>query len=237
MEEINLENKTLEDIRYIAKMMGLKNISKFKKDELIEKILESGKVAKQEPSDKKTISESVSDKNIAEPVNVKANIEIKGEIVEKPIEAIQHDAEESPVLKKSRRGRPGRALLTLESDEPQVEVEKEQAPQERKTEIAKVEENKEELSKPEDTKVAESKQEVPKPEEVKAAEPKQEVSKPEEVKAVEPKQEAVKPEEVKAVESKQEVKPFIKQPEQKNENGHWAGEHNYIKKPSKVGCF
>jgi transcription termination factor Rho len=35
MEEINLEKKTLEDLRYIAKMMGIKNIAKYKKGELI----------------------------------------------------------------------------------------------------------------------------------------------------------------------------------------------------------
>jgi len=41
MEGINLESKTLEDLRYIAKMMGLKSIMKYKKSELIAKILES----------------------------------------------------------------------------------------------------------------------------------------------------------------------------------------------------
>ena len=36
MEQINLEKKTTEDLRYIAKMLGLKNISRLKKKELIE---------------------------------------------------------------------------------------------------------------------------------------------------------------------------------------------------------
>ncbi|MBP5426723.1 MAG: transcription termination factor Rho [Clostridiales bacterium] len=36
MEPINLEKKTTEDLRYIAKMLGLKNISRLKKQELIE---------------------------------------------------------------------------------------------------------------------------------------------------------------------------------------------------------
>lgn len=43
MEDINLKGKTLEDLRYIAKMMNIKNISRLKKDELIEKILEEAR--------------------------------------------------------------------------------------------------------------------------------------------------------------------------------------------------
>lgn len=42
MEDINLANKTMEDLRYIAKMMGLKNIAKMRKEELIKVILEAG---------------------------------------------------------------------------------------------------------------------------------------------------------------------------------------------------
>jgi len=43
MEEINLGSKTLEDLRYIAKMMGVKSITKYRKEELIQKILEAGR--------------------------------------------------------------------------------------------------------------------------------------------------------------------------------------------------
>lgn len=42
MEEIKLEAKTIEDLRYIAKMMGIKSSTKYRKDELIEKIREEG---------------------------------------------------------------------------------------------------------------------------------------------------------------------------------------------------
>ena len=45
MEEINLGSKSLEDLRYIAKMMGIKSISKSRKEELIELIMDAGKVA------------------------------------------------------------------------------------------------------------------------------------------------------------------------------------------------
>ena len=43
MEEVNLGKKTLKDLRYIARMMGIKSITKYRKNELIEKILEAGK--------------------------------------------------------------------------------------------------------------------------------------------------------------------------------------------------
>ena len=41
MEGINLKDKTLEDLRYIAKMLGLKSITRLRKSELIEKIYQS----------------------------------------------------------------------------------------------------------------------------------------------------------------------------------------------------
>ena len=47
MDEINLDNKTLEDLRYIAKMMGIKNVAKFKKSELLEEILSLSKKEKE----------------------------------------------------------------------------------------------------------------------------------------------------------------------------------------------
>jgi len=43
MEEVNLRSKTLQDLRYIAKVMGVKSVTKYRKDELIEKILELGR--------------------------------------------------------------------------------------------------------------------------------------------------------------------------------------------------
>lgn len=45
MEEVNLGSKSLEDLRYIARMMGLKNITRGSKEELIEMILNTGKEA------------------------------------------------------------------------------------------------------------------------------------------------------------------------------------------------
>jgi len=42
MEEVNLTAKTLEDLQYIAKMMGLRGINNYSKEELIEKIHKAG---------------------------------------------------------------------------------------------------------------------------------------------------------------------------------------------------
>src|SRR5690554_434808 len=43
MESVDLNKKTLKDLRYIAKMMDIKGVTTYKKHELIEKILEAGK--------------------------------------------------------------------------------------------------------------------------------------------------------------------------------------------------
>ncbi len=42
MEEVNLSAKSLEDLQYIAKMMGLRSVAKYEKEELIERILKAG---------------------------------------------------------------------------------------------------------------------------------------------------------------------------------------------------
>jgi transcription termination factor Rho len=56
MEEVNLSAKSLEDLQYIAKMMGLRGIKKLEKEELIEKILNAAapKDAKKSKSTKTT---------------------------------------------------------------------------------------------------------------------------------------------------------------------------------------
>lgn len=42
MEEVNLGKKSIEDLRYIAKMMGIKNLSRMRKEELIAVISDGG---------------------------------------------------------------------------------------------------------------------------------------------------------------------------------------------------
>jgi len=60
MEEVNLWDKKLEDLRYIAKVMGIKSVTKYRKSELIEKILEAGKTAADEEYIKPTFVEDES---------------------------------------------------------------------------------------------------------------------------------------------------------------------------------
>ena len=40
MEDINLEKKSLMDLRYIAQMMGIKSVTTYRKQQLIDKIME-----------------------------------------------------------------------------------------------------------------------------------------------------------------------------------------------------
>ncbi|NLV35606.1 MAG: transcription termination factor Rho [Clostridiaceae bacterium] len=82
MEEVNLAVKSLEDLQYIAKMMGIRGVSKSTKEELIEKIHEAGRAG--------------AEKGTAE----KASSAAKEEPVAKAVSA---EKEEEPV--KARRGR------------------------------------------------------------------------------------------------------------------------------------
>lgn len=51
MEEVNLTAKSLEDLQYIAKMMGLRNVLKSSKEELIAKIHKAGAASAEKVSD------------------------------------------------------------------------------------------------------------------------------------------------------------------------------------------
>ena len=53
MEQLNLEKKTIEDLRYIAKMLGLKNISRLKKKELIELLKSTNDSQKEDTNETK----------------------------------------------------------------------------------------------------------------------------------------------------------------------------------------
>ncbi len=53
MEDVNLESKSTEDLRFIAKMMNIKAVTRYKKEELIQKILEAGAEEDKKTSEKK----------------------------------------------------------------------------------------------------------------------------------------------------------------------------------------
>jgi transcription termination factor Rho len=117
MEGINLESKTLEDLRYIAKMMGLKNVIKYKKNELIEKILES---------DNRQVAQG-------NDTNESLQYARSGLVTDNKTEKIQDQTSEDevkkdegePVLKKSRRGRPAKATAEKEAEAKTVEKKEE----------------------------------------------------------------------------------------------------------------
>lgn len=104
MEEVNLAVKSLEDLRYIAKMMGIRGISRSTKDELIKKIHEAGRAevekkaaeAAKKSSDSDDKAGGAQDKEPAAKVASAAKEEtaVKAETAEK---------EETPA--KSKRGR------------------------------------------------------------------------------------------------------------------------------------
>jgi len=109
MEGINLESKTLEDLRYIAKMMGLKSIMKYKKSELIAKILESENSNITQGNEKgENVQEDLSTKG-----SDKKNNKEESQV---PKQEEKNEASE-PVLKKSRRGRPAKAASEKEAED------------------------------------------------------------------------------------------------------------------------
>jgi transcription termination factor Rho len=129
MEDINLWNKALEDLRYIAKMMGIRNISKYKKEELIEKILELGKETeetkmKQTEENEEQISKVKGRRKkrpeVEEGVKVaeSAPVDDSANAVESTAQSASaaKPKEEQTVLRKSRRGRPSKALVQQEQE-------------------------------------------------------------------------------------------------------------------------
>ncbi len=144
MEGINLEEKTLKDLRYIAKMMGIKSVTTYKKNELIDKILEVGRISLQEAQEKKKQeqaseeSETLTDKEQEMPVaqkyeteeavssdagkeeekteeeSIKPELETSKESSEAQAGEVQQD--ESSLLKK-KRGRPRKTVKDVEEPE------------------------------------------------------------------------------------------------------------------------
>ncbi len=102
MEDIKLKDKTLEDLRYIAKMMGIKKITKYRKSELIEKIYEAGN-----NSGLGGVKDEIKTQNFKDPENYTGLQEDtrNDEGISEGVE--ENSAEEAPiVLRKSKRGRP-----------------------------------------------------------------------------------------------------------------------------------
>ena len=71
MEQLNLEKKTIEDLRYIAKMLGLKNISRLKKKELIELLKSTNN------SQKEDIDETKQEPKVLDKSNSASSLDLK----------------------------------------------------------------------------------------------------------------------------------------------------------------
>ncbi len=138
MEEINLERKTLEDLRYIAKMMNIKGVSRCKREELMKKIVEAGKEkASEDGSGDAEIVAEGNEESTAKKIKKSDNEEKRREEAsdEKKTtdmlnRALQSDKkpegaeEEVVVLRKSKRGRPAKSAKAESSGyEAQAETE------------------------------------------------------------------------------------------------------------------
>lgn len=76
MQDINiLKTKKLEDLRYIAKMMGIKSITKYRKGELIDFILEAGSKEEEKPAE--IVSETIDAEEVPELIDIEASEEIE----------------------------------------------------------------------------------------------------------------------------------------------------------------
>lgn len=150
MDQINLQSKTLEDLRYIAKMMGLKNISKYKKGELIDLLTpNSVETIKNETQDEQSdVPVKNEESEIKQPVDEPKLEELKEDdsvtelvadkteqteqVVENTPSSDNHDRapeKEVSILRKSRRGRPGKAQdKQMEEAAPIAEVSDNQGP-------------------------------------------------------------------------------------------------------------
>ena len=118
MEDINLQSKTLEDLRYIAKMMGIRNISRLKKEELAAKILESGQDAG-DVSQAAQGSDAIAVEAVPEgmqPGTDGAASDKDNGFGEQPEKGAEQN-EEPVILRKSKRGRPSKAAKTPQSEE------------------------------------------------------------------------------------------------------------------------
>ena len=109
-----LEGKTLEDLRYIAKMLGLKSITKYRKSELIDLIISVGDV-----------SQTKSETKEQGPSDAKAKTEGKQKEAPKDESKSKEEKEENKEpAEKKKRGRP-KAAPAEEKTESKQEPDKE----------------------------------------------------------------------------------------------------------------
>ncbi len=132
MEDIKLNDKTLEDLRYIAKMMGIKKITKYRKSELIEKIYEA--------ANNGGLNAVQNEINTQEAKDAEINTELQEETGS--TEGVSENKQENPVeeaplvLRKSKRGRPKLNKSNEEKTQEKTVTEKNEQQVEQKSEPA-----------------------------------------------------------------------------------------------------
>ena len=128
MAEAELSKKSIADLRYIAKMMGIKSPTTLKKSELIEKILAAGESAPEEQSKDEIKEEHPSRKQSGEKTQTAANRGRKKAVKEKKTDAAENKSEEARtpssiqsenVPEKKKRGRPPKKKDILPKEEPE----------------------------------------------------------------------------------------------------------------------
>lgn len=110
MQEVNLDTKTLEDLRYIAKMMGIKSVTKYHKEELIEKILSEGEKSMQQKKADDT------DQPSEAPKGAKRGRKKKQPEEQETAAPLPQETESLP----KRRGRPSKTSVSKESEENEI---------------------------------------------------------------------------------------------------------------------
>ncbi|ADU75812.1 transcription termination factor Rho [Acetivibrio thermocellus YS] len=128
MDEIKLREKTLEDLRYIAKMLGIKRVTTYKKSELIEKICEVGRNNGIDDAQQQVVGEDEKEKTVVGEDEKEKTVDNKdGQKDEKNDGQVSQNteapvAEEQPVvLRKSKRGRPKSVKVQQQQEEANVE--------------------------------------------------------------------------------------------------------------------
>ena len=128
MAEAELSKKSIADLRYIAKMMGIKSPTTLKKSELIEKILAAGESAPEEQSKDEIKEEHPSRKQSGEKTQTAAKRGRKKAIKEKKTDTAENKSEEARtpssvqsenVPEKKKRGRPPKKKDISPEEEPE----------------------------------------------------------------------------------------------------------------------
>jgi transcription termination factor Rho len=134
MEQVDLSKKKLEDLRYIAKMMGIKSITILRKKQLVDAIIaagkeqDSGNEVKISPVEDVKAEEASKEKQLKRPGRKRKDEAIDDEVKEDKTQIDETQIDETIEVKQERtdqgikparrRGRPRKTQTTAEQDIP-----------------------------------------------------------------------------------------------------------------------